>query len=104
MFAIIRVGNKQFKVEPKQVIIVDSIEGAVGDTIELPDVLLIQDEKSVKIGKPLVKGAKATAKILAHQKGDKVEIRRFKSKVRYRRARGFRAMLTKLEIVGITQA
>jgi large subunit ribosomal protein L21 len=104
MFAIVRVGNKQFKVAPKDVITVDSMAGNVGDTVELSDVLLVQGEKSVKVGKPLVKGAKVTAKIVAHTKGEKIEIRRFKSKVRYRRARGFRAQLTNLEIVGITQA
>ncbi len=101
MFAIVRIGNKQYKVAPKDVITVDSMEGKVGETVTLPDVLLLRTDKSVKVGKPTVKGAKVTAKILAHFKGEKIEIRRFKSKVRYRRAKGFRAELTKLEVTDV---
>lgn len=101
MFAIVRVGNKQFKVAPKDVIVVDRLPGEVGETITLMDILLVQGDKSVKIGKPTVKGATVTAKIVAHLRGEKVEIRRFKAKVRYRRAKGFRAELTRLEILSV---
>jgi len=101
MFVIVRIGNKQFKVAPKDVIIVDRMDGKVGDVVEFPDVLLVQDEKAVKVGKPTVKGVKVTAKILAQEKGEKIDIHRFKSKVRYRRARGFRAELTKLEVTEV---
>lgn len=101
MFVIVRVGNKQFKVAPKDVITVDRLEGEVGDIIDLPDVLLVNDDKAVKVGTPIVKGVKVTAKILAHEKGEKIDIHRFKSKVRYRRARGFRAQLTKLEVTQV---
>lgn len=101
MFVIVRIGNKQFKVAPKDVITVDRLEGKVGDVVEFPDVLLVQDEKTVKVGKPTVKGVKVTAKILAQEKGEKIDIHRFKAKVRYRRARGFRAELTKLEVTHV---
>lgn len=102
MFAIIRVGNKQYKVTPKDVITVDLMEGEVGDTVELTDVLLVGDGKKVTVGKPQVKSMKVVAKILAHEKGEKIHVRRFKSKVRYRRHTGFRADLTRLEIVSIS--
>lgn len=101
MFVIVRIGNKQFKVKPQDVIVVDRMAGEVGDTVEFTDVLLVEDGKKVTVGKPLVKGAKVTAKIIKHERGEKIDIHRFKSKVRYRRARGFRADLTRLEVTAV---
>lgn len=102
MFAIVSIGNKQFKVQVKDIIVVDKLEGKVGDSLDFSDVLLVSDEKTVKVGKPNVKGAKVSAKILAQEKGEKIDIHRFKSKVRYRRARGFRSQLTRLEITHVS--
>mgnify|MGYP000380225805 CR=1 FL=1 len=102
MFAIVLIGNKQYKVEPNDVITVDKIDGKEGDSVEFSDVLLVKDDKAVKVGTPNVKGAVVKAKIVKHELGEKVEIRRFKSQVRYRRRKGFRAQLTKLEIVSVS--
>ena len=101
MFVIVRIGNKQYKVKPQDVIVVDRMAGEVGDVVEFPDVMLVQDDKKVTVGKPLVKGSKVTAKIIKQERGEKIEIHRFKSKVRYRRARGFRADLTRLEVTAV---
>lgn len=101
MFVIVRIGNKQYKVKPQDVIVVDKLAGEVGDTVEFTDVLLVQDDKKVTVGKPTVKGAKVTAKIIKQERGEKIEIHRFKSKVRYRKARGFRADLTRLEVTAV---
>lgn len=102
MFAIVKIGGKQYKVSPKDITTVEKLAGAVGDTVEFGDVLLISDEKKVKVGKPTVKGAKVSAKILSQEKGEKITVRRFKSKVRYRKTKGFRPEITKLEIIGIS--
>lgn len=104
MFAIIRVGNSQYKVAAKDVILVDSLKGEVGETITISDVLLLSDEKKTIVGTPLVSKASVTAKIIAHEKGEKISVRRYKSKVRYRRQTGFRARLTRLEIERVTMA
>lgn len=101
MFVIVRIGNKQYKVKPQDVIVVDRMAGEVGDTVEFTDVLLVQDDKKVTVGKPTVKGSKVTAKIIKQERGEKIEIHRFKSKVRYRKARGFRADLTRLEVTAV---
>lgn len=101
MFVIVRIGNKQFKVKPQDVIVVDRMAGEVGDIVEFTDVLLVGDDKKVTVGKPTVQGSRVTAKIIKQERGEKIEIRRFKSKVRYRRARGFRADLTRLEVTAV---
>lgn len=101
MFAIIAIGGKQYKVSPGDVIDVDKAEGKVGDTITVPNVLLVEENGKTKVGTPNVSGTSVKAKIVNQMKGDKVEVFRYKSKVRYRKHRGFRAQLTRLEIVSI---
>jgi large subunit ribosomal protein L21 len=101
MFAVVRISGKQYVVAKGDVIEVDKIAGSEGDTIALSDVLLTGADGKVVVGTPTVKGVSATAKILAQFKGEKIEVRRYKSKVRYRKHRGFRPQLTKLEIVAL---
>jgi large subunit ribosomal protein L21 len=98
MLAIVTISGKQYKVSKGDIISVDRMDGNVGDIVEFDHVLLTQEKDAVKVGAPTVKGVSVKAKILAQEKGEKLEIRRYKSKVRYRRHRGFRASLTKLEI------
>lgn len=103
MFAIIAIGGKQYKVHPGDLVTVDEIAGKSGDTVTFNEVLLVSDDKKTKVGTPTIKKMSVTAKIVGHEKGEKIDVLRFKSKVRYRRARGFRARLTKLEILAITK-
>ncbi|MBI5613604.1 50S ribosomal protein L21 [Candidatus Gottesmanbacteria bacterium] len=102
MFAVVVIGGKQYPVAKGETLTVDSQEGAVGDTLTFDRVLLVEDEGKVIIGKPVINGAKVKAKILSQEKGEKLHIRRYKSKVRYRKSTGFRAHLTKLEVESIT--
>lgn len=102
MFAVVKISGKQYKVTPKDIITVNKLDGSVGDAVTLNEVLLVSNDKTVKVGKPTVKGASVSAKILAQGKGEKLTIRRFKSKVRYRRTRGFRPYETRLEILAIS--
>lgn len=103
MFAIVDIGGKQYQVAPGKTIIVDSMNGTVGDTISLSSVLLTNEGGKTKVGTPTLKGVVVKAKIIAHQKGEKIHVRRFKSKVRERKHVGFRPQLTKLEILSIEQ-
>lgn len=102
MFAIVEIQGKQYRVSKGEVLTVERMEGKVGETLEFDRVLLISGDKSTKVGTPTVKGAVVKAKILSHDKGEKLEIRRYKSKVRYRKHTGFRPQLTTLEIVSIS--
>lgn len=91
----------QYKVSVGDIIDVARISGGAGETIMVSDVLLVGDGEKTKVGKPTVKGATVEAKIEAQHKGEKIDVRRFKSKVRERRHVGFRAQLTKLRITSI---
>lgn len=103
MFAVVVISGKQYKVSPGQVIDVGRLAGKTGETVIFDQVLLVSSDKGSKVGTPKVSGIKVTAKILSQAKGEKIEIRRFKSKVRYRRHKGFRPQITRLEIVTIAR-
>lgn len=98
MFAIIRIGSGQFQVREGDSIDVPRLEGDEGSSMTITDVLLLNDGKKTTVGKPLVEGASVKATIAKQYKGKKIEVRRFKSKVRERRHIGFRPYLTKLTI------
>jgi large subunit ribosomal protein L21 len=100
-YAVIKASGKQYKVSNGLVLSVDKIEGEKGKDISFAEVLLLGDDTSTVIGKPVIKNALVTAKIVEQIKGDKVRVAKFKAKARFRRATGFRSQLTKIEITGI---
>lgn len=100
-FAVIKASGKQYKVTPGLILEIDKIEGESGNSVSFEDVLMTGDDKSVLVGKPVVKGAIVTAKIVEQTLGDKVRVAKFKAKAKYRRVTGFRSKLTKIEIVSI---
>jgi large subunit ribosomal protein L21 len=102
MFAIVKISGKQYKVEKNAEIEVDRIDGEEGKSVEFTDVLLRNNDKTIDVGTPFVAGAKVTAKIVKQFQGEKLTVRRYKQKVRYRKATGFRAQLTRLSISAIS--
>lgn len=100
MFVIVDIGSKQYKVQKGDQLTVAKLAGTPGEILTFDRVLLVADGKT-KIGTPTVKDAKVTAKILSQEKGEKIDVRRYKSKVRERRHIGFRPLLTKLEILSV---
>lgn len=102
MFAVVGIAGKQYKVVPSQQLVVGKLQEEVGKTVTLTDVKLFSDGKKTKIGRPTVEGAKVTAKVLTQGKGEKIDVRRFKAKVRERRHIGFRPQITTIEIVSIS--
>ncbi len=99
MFAVIKVGGNQYRVNPGETVVVDRLSGEIGSTVSYP-ALLIADGDQVHLGAEAGKTA-ITAKILSHEKGEKIHIRRFRSKSRHRRHIGFRALTTTLAIESI---
>lgn len=104
MFAIIRTGGKQYKVQKDAKIKVEKLEAKQGDTIKISDVLFVQDGGSSKLGEPLVKGAEVTAKVLEQTRGEKVVIFKKKRRQNYRRKNGHRQDITVLQITDIKAA
>lgn len=98
MHAIIETGGKQYKVTEGDVIEVEKLPLEVGATVDLEKVLMIIDGDKVKIGKPYVKEAKATAKVLAQDKSDKILVFRYKPKKNIRKRYGHRQPVTRLLI------
>lgn len=102
MIAVIEIGGKQYIVSPESTITVDHQHLAEGETLEVSPLLVAsEDGKDVKVGAPVVEGAKVALKVVSHQKGEKVRVFKIKSKKRYVRTRGFRPSETTLSVVSI---
>ena len=101
MFAIVTISGKQYKVSVGDVLTVDKIDGNVDAIVTFDHVLLVNEKEKTTVGTPVISGVKIKAKIIAQEKGEKIEVLRYKSKVRYRRHNGFRPMLTRIEITAI---
>jgi large subunit ribosomal protein L21 len=101
VFAIIKTGGKQYRVEPGQAISVERLPYEVGQEIDLDQVLLVSGDEGVKVGAPLVEGARVKATVIAHERGPKIVVFKYKPKKRYRRRSGHRQELTRLRIEAI---
>jgi len=103
MYAVIRTGGRQYRAEPGQVIDVERLPQAEGESIELADVLLVvSDSGEARIGQPVVDGALVTATIIKQDRYRKIFVWKYKPKERYRRRRGHRQYFTRLRIDSIT--
>ncbi len=102
MYAIIRTGGKQYQVAAGDILRVEKLTGAIGDTLELNDVLLVADGDDVQIGTPVLDSAMVTAKITEQGKAKKVLVFKKKKRKGYRKLRGHRQQFTALSIEGIT--
>ena len=102
MYAIVEIAGQQFKVEKDQQIFVHQLEGKAGDKLEFSNVFLIDDGGKIAVGAPAVEGAKVTAKIVEHAKGDKVIVFKKKRRKGYAVKNGHRQRFTKIAIDGIT--
>lgn len=101
MYAIVKTGGKQYRVEQGEVLEVEKLEGEAGTSVELTEVLMVQDENGSKWGQPTVEGAKVVAKIVAQKRGVKINAMVFKPKKNIRRRYGHRQSITALEIESI---
>lgn len=102
MYAIIRTGGKQYQVAAGDKLRVEKLQGNVGDTVELSDILMVVDGEEIKIGQPVIEGAKVVAKITEQGKADKVVVFKMKRRKGYRVKRGHRQQYTALTIEEIS--
>ena len=101
MYAVVKTGGKQYRLAAGDIVEVEKLEGDVGESVDLTEVLLVADGDSVQIGQPTVDGASVTAKITGQHKGNKVHILRYRPKKRIRVRQGHRQLLTRLEIQSV---
>jgi len=102
MYAIVEIAGQQFKVEQGQEVFVHRLNGEEGAKVEFDKVLLVDDKGSVKIGAPVVEGAKIDGKIVSHLRGDKVLVFKKKRRKGYQKQNGHRQDLSKVLIEKIT--
>lgn len=98
MYAIIKTGGKQYKVSEGDVIMVEKLAAAEGESVVFDEVLTVVSDSEVKVGKPVVEGAKVTAKVEAQGKDKKILVFKYKAKSNYRKRQGHRQPFTKVVI------
>ncbi|MBR4695201.1 MAG: 50S ribosomal protein L21, partial [Selenomonadaceae bacterium] len=98
MYAIIKTGGKQYRVAEGDVVMVEKLDAAEGDSVVFDQVLTVVNDGDVKVGKPLVEGAKVTGKVEAQGKARKILVFKYKAKSNYRRRQGHRQPFTKVVI------
>jgi len=101
MYAVIESGGKQHRVTEGESLKLEKLDAATGDAIEFDRVLMIGGDE-VKVGAPLVEGAKVTAEVVDHGRHDKIKIVKFNRRKHYRRETGHRQWYTEVRITGIS--
>jgi large subunit ribosomal protein L21 len=101
MYAVIETGGKQYRVAPGDVIEIEKLDASEGAEVALERVLMVADGEQVKIGTPMLTGAKVTAKVKSQGRAEKVRIFKLRRRKNYRRTQGHRQYYTQIEIIGI---
>ncbi len=102
MFAVIKTGGKQYRVEKGNVIKVEKLAGEAGDKITFDEVLMAGEGSKVTVGEPMVKGASVAAEVLEQTRADKIIVFKKKRRHNYRRKKGHRQHITVLRITDIS--
>ena len=101
MYAIVEIAGQQFKVAKDQKVYVHRLQNEEGSKVSFDNVLLVSDGKDVTVGAPAIEGAKVTAKVLGHLKGDKVIVFKKKRRKGYKKKNGHRQFLSEIQIESI---
>ena len=101
MYAVIETGGKQHRVTEGELIRVEKIEAETGSTIDFDRVLMVGEGETFKVGTPVVDGAKVSAEVVQHGRGDKVTILKFKRRKHHMKRQGHRQWFTEIKITAI---
>ena len=104
MYAVIKTGGKQYRVQPGDVIVVEKLDGEAGSNVSFGDVLMLGGDKGVTLGAPMIAGATVAATLVETRKGEKIKIFKKIRRQGYRRTNGHRQMESVLRITGIEGA
>ncbi len=98
MYAVIKTGGKQHRVSEGDVVVVEKVTGDKGDSVVFDQVLMVGNESDIRIGRPIVEGAKVTGEILAQTKAAKLVVFKMKKRKGYHKKNGHRQQLTSMKI------
>ena len=101
MYAVIETGGKQHRVIEGELIRVEKIEAETGSIIDFDRVLMVGEGEAVKVGTPVVEGAKVSAQVVQHGRGSKVSILKFKRRKHHMKRQGHRQWFTEIKITAI---
>ena len=101
MYAVIKTGGKQYRVQQGDVIFVEKINAQADEAVTFDEVLLVGNDGETKIGTPMVEGAKVEGKVLAQVKSKKIVVYKYKAKKNERKKQGHRQPYTKVEITAV---
>jgi large subunit ribosomal protein L21 len=104
MYAVLKTGGKQYRVEQGDRMKIEKISGAVGDEVRFNDVLMIGGVDNIKIGRPHVEGAVVVGRILEQDRSKKVIVYKVKRRKKFRKTQGHRQAFSRVEITGIESA
>lgn len=104
MYAVIKTGGKQYRVQPGDVIVVEKLDGETGSNVSFGEVLMLGGDKGVTLGAPMIDGATVAATLVETRKGEKIKIFKKTRRQGYRRTNGHRQMESVLRITGIDGA
>jgi large subunit ribosomal protein L21 len=104
MYAVIRTGGKQYRVQPGDLMVVEKLDGEPGANVAFADVLMVGEGEAVTVGAPLVEGAQVSATLIETRKGEKVKIFKKIRRQGYRRTRGHRQLQSVLRVTAIAGA
>ena len=102
MFAVIVSGGKQYRVQEGQTLKLEKLTAEACSSVEFDRVLLVGNGDDVKVGAPVVEGAKVAAEVVAHGRGDKVTIIKFRRRKHHMKRQGHRQWFTEVKITGIS--
>ena len=103
MYAVVKTGGKQYRVEENNKLLIQEVSGKRGDEVVLDQVLLIGNGDKVAVGRPLVEGAKVLAEVVRQTRGPKIIVFKKRSKKGYKKTQGHRQNLTEIKIKEIKQ-
>lgn len=101
MYAVIKTGGKQYRVQEGQELLVEKLESGVNTEVTFDQVLLVANGEDVKIGTPVLAGAKVTATVVEQLRGEKIKIMKFRRRKHHQKCTGHRQYLTKLVVNSI---
>jgi large subunit ribosomal protein L21 len=101
MYAVIKTGGKQYRVQPDDILEIERLPGEAGDILEFDQVLMVANDSGIEVGTPVIADAIVAAELVEQTRGDKIKVFKKKRRKHYRRTMGHRQDLSQIRITEI---